>query len=321
MESPPPSDDGVTTATVLGSTEPSESESGTESELVESSESGSEESSESGSEDKTSGNKVASLSLAPMKELMATVNQHLKDCRYCKGSKLILKEDRRIGLASNYVLACETCNREDRALQQKIYHLCRRRENCLDYKKRRQVSKELNRNKRSLIRRREQRAIRYVSSPISKKNKSRNNQRKLMDYSVNVRAIISSFYIGTGGLDIGLNASCLGLKGGKSWERTFNRHSKRVCKAVLKVVKGVISENMKMEIDLTIKEKLKEKYSASEIESLTQKYHAGVKSGIDEVDNILISVSFDMGWQKKVRVILTIRTVGMHISLVVGAGE
>ena len=76
-----------------------------------------------------------------------------------------------------------------------------------------------------------------------------------------------------------------------------------------------------MEVNLTIKDKLGEKYSASEIESLTQKYHAGVKSGIDEVDNILISVSFDMGWQKKVRVILTIRTVGMHISLVVGAGE
>ena len=120
-----------------------------------------------------------------------------------------------------------------------------------------------------------------------------------MDYSVNVRAIISSFYIGTGGLDIGLNASCLGLKGGKSWERTFNRHSKKVCKAILKVVKEVIAENMKTEIDLTIEEKLRGKYNASEIASLTQKYHAGVKTGIDEVDNVLISVSFDMGWQKK----------------------
>ena len=44
---------------------------------------------------------------------------------------------------------------------------------------------------------------------------------------------------------------------------------------------------------------MKEKYSASEIDSLTQKYHAGVKSGIDEVDDILLSVSYDMGWQKK----------------------
>ena len=230
MESPPTSDDGLPTATVLGSTEPSESESGTESESI--------ESSESGSEDETSGNKVASLTLAPMKDLMESVNEHLKDCTYCKGSKLILKEDRRIGLASNYVLSCASCNREDRALQQKIYHLRRRRENCLDYKKRRHVSKELNRNERSLKRRREQRALRYISSPMSKTNTSRSNQRKLMDYSVNVRAIISSFYIGTGGLDIGLNASCLGLKGGKSWERTFNRHSKRVCTAVLKVKLG-----------------------------------------------------------------------------------
>ena len=161
MESPPASDDGQSTTTVLCSKEPIESESGTES--------GSE--SESGSEvieEGTTGIKVASLSLAPMNELMATVNEHLRDCSYCKGSKLVLKEDRHIGLATNYVLACESCDRKDRALQQKIYHLRRRREDCKDYKKRRKVSKEVNRNEMNLQRRREQRALRYISSPVSK---------------------------------------------------------------------------------------------------------------------------------------------------------
>ena len=108
-----------------------------------------------------------------------------------------------------------------------------------------------------------------------------------------------SFYIGTGGMDIGLVASCLGVKGVKSWEKTFSRHSGKVCRAIMRVVNKTIDANLKEEIDLTIKEILTGKESESEIVILTQKYHDGIKTGIDEVDNLRISVSFDMGWQKK----------------------
>ena len=89
----------------------------------------------------------------------------------------------------------------------------------------------------------------------------------------------------------------------------------------MKVVKEVIAENMKTEIDLTIEEKLRGKYNASEIASLTRKYHAGVKTGIDEVDNVLISILFDMGWQKKAMVILTIPTAAIPILLAVEVGK
>ena len=121
-----------------------------------------------------------------------------------------------------------------------------------------------------------------------------------MDYSANVWAIISSFYLGTGGLDIGLGHSCLGIKGGKNWEKTFTCHSLTVRTAILNVVNKVIAEGLREEINLAIKDELVEKnYSTSEIVSLTQKYHKGIKTGINEVDNVLISISFDMGWQKK----------------------
>ena len=52
------------------------------------------------------------------------------------------------------------------------------------------------------------------------------------------------------------------------------------------------------EINLTITEKLKGKYSDSEIASLTQKFQKGIKTGVDQVGNVFISVSFDMEWQK-----------------------
>ena len=92
-----------------------------------------------------------------------------------------------------------------------------------------------------------------------------------MDYSVNIRAVISSFYVGTGGLDIGLINSAQGIEGGENWEKTFTRHSPLVCKAIIKVVDRTIEDALKEEITLTIAAKLREKhYTGSEIISLTQ---------------------------------------------------
>ena len=68
---------------------------------------------------------------------------------------------------------------------------------------------------------------------------------------------------------------------------------------ILKFNQEGLDANLKEEIDLTMKDKLEGKKSKSEIVSLTQKYHDGIKTGIDEIDNLRISVSFDMGWQKK----------------------
>ena len=52
-------------------------------------------------------------------------------------------------------------------------------------------------------------------------------------------------------------------------------------------------------IDLTIKAKLKGKYKKSGIDSLTQKYHNKIETGVDVVDNVQMLLLFDMRWQKK----------------------
>ena len=94
----------------------------------------------------------------------------------------------------------------------------------------------------------------------------------MTDYVVNLRAIISSFYVGTGGLDIGLMHSAQGIAGGENWEKPFTKFSPIVCKAIINIVDKIIEENLKEEIELTIADKVKGKYTASEIKSLTQKY-------------------------------------------------
>ena len=136
-----------------------------------------------------------------------------------------------------------------------------------------------------------------------------------MDYSVNLRSVLSSFYVGTGGLDIGLINSAQGIQGGENWEKTVTRHLPLVCKYILEVVDETIEDALKEEVTLTIAEKLDGKYSVSEITSLTQKYHKGITTGVEAVDNVRISISFDMGWQKKGRVILMIPIVVMRTIL------
>ena len=82
-----------------------------------------------------------------------------------------------------------------------------------------------------------------------------------MDYSANICAVIASFYVGTGGLDVGNVNSCQGIAGGKNWEQTFSTHQKVVCDAILKVVDACFAENLKQEIELTKKETGHEKVS------------------------------------------------------------
>ena len=90
-------------------------------------------------------------------------------------------------------------------------------------------------------------------------------------YAVNICAILSSFYVGTGGLDIGLINSCQGISGSENWERAYTRHSKPIMKAIIQVVDEIIREALDEEVALTIKEKLKGKYTDSEIEKLIKK--------------------------------------------------
>ena len=238
--------------------------------------------------------------LVPLENLVAAVNGNLKDCEWCTGTPLVLELDRRVGFASNWKLTCRSCVKKDEIVDNSIYYLKRSLSQCSDYKERRAVKKAIDRKINERKKKKQKRDKRYITSPMVSSNSTpKHKQRKVMDFAVNVRAVISSFYVGTGGLDIGLINSAQGIEGGENWEKTFTRHSPHVCKAILKVVHETIADALKEEIILTIAEKLDGKYSPSEIERLTQRYHEGEKTGVEDVDNVRISISFDMGWQKK----------------------
>ena len=239
------------------------------------------------------------IDLAPMDNLVSMVNNNLSNCRSCKGSQLELVPDRRVGFAANWRLSCMSCDKVDMSQRNNINHLKRQLPRCKDFKERRTLKRRIIKKKEKLKDRNNKKRMRYISSPLIKDIDNAGKQRKVTDYAVNIRAIVSSFYVGTGGLDIGLINSCQGIAGSENWERAYTRHSKPVMKAIIKVVDEIIRESLNEEVALTIKEKLKGKYTDSEIDKLIKKKHAGSITGIDEVDNVRISISFDMGWQKK----------------------
>ena len=78
----------------------------------------------------------------------------------------------------------------------------------------------------------------------------------MTDYAVNIRSIVASFYIGTGGLDVGLIQSCQGIPGGENWKKSFTWHLKKVCKSIINVVDQIIAETLMEKVALTIKDKL-----------------------------------------------------------------
>ena len=78
---------------------------------------------------------------------------------------------------------------------------------------------------------------------------------------VNIRSTLSSFYVGIGGIDIGLIYFCQGIAGSENWERSYTRHAKPICKAISSVIDEITEESLNEEIAPTIGEKLSGKYA------------------------------------------------------------
>ena len=77
---------------------------------------------------------------------------------------------------------------------------------------------------RKFLPRREKRMNRLVGN---KKLSVRDRLRvwgkgSIVDYEINLRAMMAAFYCGTGAADIAKAISFLGLPGGKSWEKLFS---------------------------------------------------------------------------------------------------
>ena len=69
----------------------------------------------------------------------------------------------------------------------------------------------------------------------------------------NIRAVLSAFYIGTGGGNVAKVLGMLGVGGALSFERNFTNHSPKVSKVIRKVCDSLIYQALIEEVVVTIK--------------------------------------------------------------------
>ena len=91
-------------------------------------------------------------------------------------------------------------------------------------------------------------------------------------YQLNICAALLSFYLGTGGYDVGAVTCFLGIPGGHGWERTFHQHSAKIHTTIMSVTDCIIVTAFEDEVIATIKEMLKNKYTSKEILEFVTKY-------------------------------------------------
>ena len=83
------------------------------------------------------------LDIVPMDSLLEVVNGRLKDCKWCKGTPLVLKGHKRIIFASNWKLTCLSCDQEEKSINNTIQYLNRMDDTYRDHIIRRSVKKKL----------------------------------------------------------------------------------------------------------------------------------------------------------------------------------
>ena len=227
-----------------------------------------------------------------------TVNAALDKCSVCKTKGMKLVEVSRIILASTFELECETYNNKKEKLRQHLYYLQKKYESD----KTRDTYVHIANQKAKLEKLKGKMDKKRVHPiPNKKFKKGSGNQSYSLEYELNIRAMMSAFYIGTGGFDIGVLVGMFGLPGGTYRERTHSRHTPFLNEIIINLAEKMMKESLRREIDATIRDKLEEKgYTDEAVTSAILAWHEKRNDEIPPEISILgIAISFDMGWQKR----------------------
>ena len=200
-----------------------------------------------------------------------TVNAALDKCSVCKTKGMKLVEVSRISLASTFELQCETCNNKKEKLRQHLYYLQKKYES----EKTRDTYVNIANEKAKLGKlKAKMDAKRVHPIPNKKFRKGSGNQSYFLEYELNIRAMMSAFYIGTGGFDIGELVGMFGLPGGTGWERTHSRHTPFLNDIIIRLAETMMEESLRRDIDLTIRDKLEKKgYTEEAVASAILAWH------------------------------------------------
>ena len=77
-----------------------------------------------------------------------------------------------------------------------------------------------------------------------KYHKRERNQAYTCQHKINIHAMMSAFFIDTGGLDIGYLMAMFGVLDGRGWERQFSRHSPWMNKIIIELASKIMKKKV-----------------------------------------------------------------------------
>ena len=231
-----------------------------------------------------------------LQELKNMINPNLLPCTKCKKGQLQLVEKSHVSYSSVFELRCDNCYNEKLNLQKKINYEEKKVAGLKintksDQDKKNKLKQKIYSKKRTLTKL--EHHLRFHET-VPKSNKEGDCTE------LNTRALLSSFFIGSGGQDIGSVANFFGFPGGKSWERFFSRKSKKVQELIINIVDEILNDSLANEIIAKIRVLLKGKATEEEIDENINFFKSGEYDKMhQDLRSIGIAITYDMGWQKR----------------------
>ena len=159
-----------------------------------------------------------------MDSIQMLVCDHFTECDNCGTSTKYLDEDKTFGVASKMVVVCLTCNEEKKKCMNNIKYLKRKinvdRVAC---------------NKKGSPKKRTMQKMYYIKKKLNRFNRKPPNESPkenttdtFLSNEVNLRSMLSTYYLGTGPVDIGNALSFLGLPGGHAYCTNYSRNMEEV---------------------------------------------------------------------------------------------
>ena len=239
------------------------------------------------------GGKETPYRIVHLIDLISMVNNNLAKCSECTNHRLTLKEESSAGFAVNLVLQCDHCEQKKNKVYRQWKYLEKKvndKNKCV-YKNEKLARKKQQQqiwNKKVQYTKLQQKSLqKYLHNHIVGGSISNHFIRhKSLSHEINIRFMLSPFYLGCGGYDISCIMSLVGIDHAMSFYQTFHRYSKEVESTLRKVTENYLDEAISNELYAIIKEQDGNRYSNTElndIKTMISKKEYEIRINVQEV--------------------------------------
>jgi hypothetical protein len=249
----------------------------------------------------------AQHAILPLSKLISVVSTNLALCPQCNTGEQQLELTSTCTFANKLEIKCENCDKNLKSVKQNIRRLQSKLHDTICN---RETEREMQSIRNRISRRRkkvqtynrriDQATIGSDLVSTCTVSPSSDVKHKMHDYSLNLKCILGGYMIGTGAGDIATLISMMGICGGSSFDRQFYRSGKYVHERILLRCRKIVRSSLLEEVSSTIEQKYESVWEEDEIHKMkTMVSQDKINDLPTTINSIPISVSYDMGWNKR----------------------